>query len=167
MSTDNKSAAELAAEIKSEHKQAVDAVKAIAELGYQPNRAARNLRGKAILYADTVTRSMQAAIDETDRRRAKQLEYNAEHGIEPRSVSKPVMDVMEGARAEPGETRGRGKGRKVAEPVEDYANLTPSQLAARIKALEQQMYQHARDLEFEEAGRVRDQLHRLKEKALV
>ena len=130
-------------------------------------RAARNLRGKAILYADTVTRSMQAAIDETDRRRAKQLEYNAEHGIEPRSVSKPVMDVMEGARAEPGETRGRGKGRKVAEPVEDYANLTPSQLAARIKALEQQMYQHARDLEFEEAGRVRDQLHRLKEKALV
>jgi excinuclease ABC subunit B len=130
-------------------------------------RAARNLRGKAILYADTVTRSMQAAIDETDRRRAKQLEYNAEHGIEPRSVSKPVMDVMEGARAEPSETRGRGKSRKVAEAAEDYGSLTPSQLAARIKALEQQMYQHARDLEFEEAGRVRDQLHRLKEKALV
>ncbi len=130
-------------------------------------RAARNLRGKAILYADTVTRSMQAAIDETDRRRAKQLEYNAEHGIVPRSVSKPVMDVMEGARAEPAEARGRGKGRKVAEVAEDYANLSPAQLAARIKALEQQMYQHARDLEFEEAGRVRDQLHRLKEKALV
>jgi excinuclease ABC subunit B len=130
-------------------------------------RAARNLRGKAILYADTVTRSMQAAIDETDRRRAKQLEYNAEHGIVPRSVSKPVMDVMEGARAEPAEARGRSKGRKVAEAVEDYANLSPAQLAARIKALEQQMYQHARDLEFEEAGRVRDQLHRLKEKALV
>jgi excinuclease ABC subunit B len=130
-------------------------------------RAARNLRGKAILYADTVTRSMQAAIDETDRRRAKQLEYNAEHGIVPRSVSKPVMDVMEGARAEPSETRGRGKSRKVAEAAEDYGSLTPSQLAARIKALEQQMYQHARDLEFEEAGRVRDQLHRLKEKALV
>ena len=130
-------------------------------------RAARHLRGKAILYADKVTRSMQAAIDETDRRRAKQVEYNAEHGIVPRSVSKPVVDIMEGARAEPSEVRGRGKGRKVAEAREDYASLSPSQLAARIKALEQQMYQHARDLEFEDAARVRDQLHRLKEAALV
>ncbi len=126
-------------------------------------RAARNLRGKAILYADKVTRSMQAAIDETDRRRARQVEYNTEHGIVPKSVSKPIMDIMQGARAEPGEVRGRGgKARKVAEASEDYAALPPSQLAARIKALEQQMYQHARDLEFEDAARVRDQLQRLK-----
>jgi excinuclease ABC subunit B len=130
-------------------------------------RAARNLRGKAILYADKITRSMQAAIDETDRRRAKQVEYNAEHGIVPKSVSRPIMDVMEGARAEPGEVRGRGKGRKVAEAAENYAALSPAQLAARIKALEQQMHQHARDLEFEDAARVRDQLHRIKQAALV
>ena len=130
-------------------------------------RAARNLRGKAILYADTVTRSMRAALDETDRRREKQLEYNAQHGIVPQSVSKPIVDILEGARAEPGEVRGRGKARKVAEEAEDYRVLSPSQLAGRIKALEQKMYQHARDLEFEDAARARDQLRRLKEATLT
>jgi len=128
-------------------------------------RAARNLRGKAILYADRMTNSMQKAIDETDRRRAKQVEYNAEHGITPQSVQRAVMDVMEGAREAP-EARGRGKARRVAEPREDYAALSPAQAAARIKELEQQMYQHARDLEFEEAARIRDQLHRLREASL-
>ena len=128
-------------------------------------RAARNLRGKAILYADRMTNSMQKAIDETDRRRAKQVEYNAEHGITPQSVQRAVMDVMEGAREAP-EARGRGKARRVAEPREDYAALSPAQAAARIKELEQQMYQHARDLEFEEAARIRDQLHRLREATL-
>ena len=131
-------------------------------------RAARNVRGKAILYADKVTRSMQTAIDETDRRRAKQVEYNAEHGITPRSVSRPVMDIMEGARADPDaeKGKGRGKGRKAAEPATDYASMDPSQAAARIKALEQQMYKHARDLEFEEAASVRDQIRQIKEVAL-
>jgi excinuclease ABC subunit B len=130
-------------------------------------RAARNLRGKAILYADSVTKSMRAAIDETDRRRQKQVEYNAEHGITPASVVRAIMDVMEGARAEPGEVqRGRGRGRKVAEETEDYATLSPSQIASRIKALEQKMHQHARDLEFEDAARVRDQLRRLKDASL-
>jgi excinuclease ABC subunit B len=126
-------------------------------------RAARNVRGKAILYADRVTRSMQAAIDETDRRRARQVEYNAEHGITPKSVAKAVVDLFEGARPDPETVRGRGKGRKVAETAADYAALSPSQFAAKIKALEQQMYQHARDLEFEEAAAVRDQLRKLKD----
>jgi excinuclease ABC subunit B len=130
-------------------------------------RAARNLRGKAILYADRITNSMQRAIEETDRRRQKQVEYNAEHGITPQSVQRAVMDVMEGARAEPGVVKvGKGRGRRVAEVAEDYALLSPSQAAARAKELEQKMHQHARDLEFEEAARARDELRRLKEARL-
>jgi excinuclease ABC subunit B len=129
-------------------------------------RAARNLRGKAILYADSITRSMRAALDETDRRRNRQLEYNAEHGITPQSVQRAVRDVMEGARAEPGELKGRGKARRVAEPEQEYLRLSPAQQAARIQELEQKMHQHARDLEFEEAARVRDQIRKLREASL-
>ncbi|AOH34978.1 excinuclease ABC subunit UvrB [Luteimonas sp. JM171] len=132
-------------------------------------RAARNVRGKAILYADRVTDSMKRAIEETDRRRQKQIEYNEEHGITPKSVARAVMDIMEGARSEPAlEKRGKGgKGRKqVAEQAEDYASLPPAKLAARLEELEQRMFQHARDLEFEEAAQVRDQIRRLKEVTL-
>ncbi|MCC7248758.1 MAG: excinuclease ABC subunit UvrB [Lysobacter sp.] len=131
-------------------------------------RAARNVRGKAILYADVVTRSMQAALDETGRRREKQLEYNATHGIVPTSIVRQVMDVMEGARADvaPGDKKGRGQGGRVAEAREDYAALTPAQAAAKIASLEQAMYRHARDLEFEDAARVRDEIRRLKESSL-
>ena len=130
-------------------------------------RAARNLRGKAILYADKMTRSMQAAIDETGRRREKQLEYNVEHGITPKSVAKPIVDILEGARSDAGEAKaGRGK-RKVAEERAEYAVLDPAQAAVRIKALEQQMYQHARDLEFEDAARLRDEIRKLKEASLA
>ncbi len=129
-------------------------------------RAARNVRGKAILYADRITNSMQKALDETDRRRQKQLEHNAEHGIVPQSVVRAVADVMEGARVEPGELKGRGKARRVAEPEQEYLRMSPAQQAAKIKALEQQMHQHARDLEFEDAARVRDQIRRLREAAL-
>ncbi|MGN7830555.1 excinuclease ABC subunit UvrB [Pseudoxanthomonas sp. 22568] len=130
-------------------------------------RAARNLRGKAILYADKMTRSMQAAIDETSRRREKQLEYNVEHGITPKSVAKPIVDILEGARSDAGEAKaGRGK-RKVAEERAEYAVLDPAQAVARIKTLEQQMYQHARDLEFEDAARLRDEIRKLKEASLA
>ncbi|WP_066095042.1 excinuclease ABC subunit UvrB [Xanthomonas massiliensis] len=132
-------------------------------------RAARNVRGKAILYADRITRSMQAAIEETDRRRQKQVEYNAEHGIVPKSVARPINDVLEGAVSEAagGGKAGKGKSRRVAEPAEDYRMLDPAQLASRIKALEQEMYQHARDLEFEDAARIRDQLRQLRDAGLI
>ena len=131
-------------------------------------RAARNLRGKAILYADRVTDSMKRAIEETDRRRQKQVEYNAAHGITPQSVVRAVMDIMEGARDEPAAARAAaGKARRVADQAEDYAALDPAKLAGRLKALEQQMYQHARDLEFEEAARVRDEIRKIREATLA
>jgi excinuclease ABC subunit B len=131
-------------------------------------RAARNVRGKAILYADTITRSMRAALDETARRRERQLEHNATHGIVPTSIVRQVMDVMEGARgdAAPGDKRGRGRSQRVAEPAENYAALAPAQREARIAQLEQTMYQHARDLEFEAAAKVRDEIRRLREAGL-
>ena len=136
-------------------------------------RAARNLRGKAILYADKITNSMQAAIDETNRRREKQVEYNLEHGITPISVAKPIVDILEGARSEAANDGGqsgkggRGKARRVAEEAPDYASFSPAQIAARLKQLEQRMYQHARDLEFEDAARLRDEIHKLKDASLV
>ncbi|MEO5596413.1 MAG: helicase-related protein, partial [Lysobacteraceae bacterium] len=131
-------------------------------------RAARNLRGKAIMYADRITNSMQKAIDETDRRRARQVEFNLEHGITPQSIVRPVMDIMEGARADAANDKAaRGKGRKVAERSADYSTLTPSQLAEQLRRLEQRMYKHAQDLEFEDAARIRDEIHRVKAQQLV
>jgi excinuclease ABC subunit B len=130
-------------------------------------RAARNVRGKAILYADRITGSMQAAIEETDRRRQKQVDYNAAHGIVPTTIVRPVMDIMEGARAANNEERGRGKGKRVAEPPADYSGLDPQQASQKIKKLEQQMYKHAKDLEFEDAARIRDQIHLIRQQAFV
>ncbi len=137
-------------------------------------RAARNLRGKAILYADRVTDSMRRALEETDRRRQKQVEYNLAHGITPRSIVKAVTDVMEGAR-EPAAnevpatetTRGRKRAVGVAEPRVDYATLSPEQLGARLKKLEDQMFKHAQNLEFEEAARVRDEIRKIKAQGLL
>src|SRR3569623_604383 len=127
-------------------------------------RAARNLNGTAILYADRVTGSMQRASEETERRRNKQLAYNQAHGITPRGIKKAITDIMEGAH--PGAPDIARHYAKVAEETLEYAALTPDKLAQRIKKLEQQMYQHARDLEFEQAARVRDELQRLREHAL-
>ena len=128
-------------------------------------RAARNLRGKAILYADRITRSMQEAIDETTRRRDRQLAWNEEHGITPRSVVRSITDVMEGARDGAGQGRSSGKrgDQAVADDSADYATLPAAQLAAELRKLESRMYQHARDLEFEEAARLRDRMQRIKE----
>jgi len=124
-------------------------------------RAARNLHGKAILYADRVTGSMQRAMDETERRRAKQVHYNAEHGISPRSIQKAVADIMEGAYAGgPGNPRAYAK---VADEVVEYAKLSPQALAKKIHALEEQMHRYAQNLEFEEAAKVRDQIRRMQE----
>jgi len=122
-------------------------------------RAARNLSGKAILYADRITGSMRRAMDETDRRREKQQAFNKEHGITPVSIKKAVTDILEGALGP-----GRGPGRafdRVAEELVQYGRLTPKQLEQKVRQLEQQMYAHARDLEFEEAARVRDQIRHL------
>ena len=135
-------------------------------------RAARNVRGKAILYADSITKSMRRAIDETDRRRQKQVEYNTAHGIVPTTVVRPVVDIMEGARADMDASKAKkGKGakggRRVAEEVPDYAGMTPVQLAGQLKVLEQRMYQHAKDLEFEAAASVRDQLRQLREASIA
>ena len=131
-------------------------------------RAARNLHGKAILYAGKITGSMQRAIDETDRRRAKQVTHNETHGIVPRGVQKSVTDIMDGAH---GGGVGAGgvahkKHLKVAEDAAEYAALSPEKLLQKIKKLEQQMYKHARDLEFEEAGRMRDEIQQLRKYGL-
>jgi excinuclease ABC subunit B len=127
-------------------------------------RAARNVNGKAILYADQITRSMQHALDETERRRAKQLAFNETHGITPQTIRKNVTDVMEGARAE-GED-GKGSGGRAAEPRLVYEALTPEEIMKRIKKLEQAMFQHARELEFEDAARLRDEIEKLKKQEL-
>lgn len=123
-------------------------------------RAARNASGKAILYADHVTGSMKRAMGETERRRAKQIAYNEEHGIVPKTVKKSVTDILEGAY--PGGMKGMKKVGKVAEEMAEYHHLSPKEMGKKLDQLELQMYQHARDLEFEEAAAVRDQIAALK-----
>ena len=130
-------------------------------------RAARNLEGKAILYADKVTGSMQRAMDETERRRGLQVAHNEKHGITPKSIKKEVADIMEGAHAAVGHNK---RARKVAEDAASYsANAEQSyeNMAKEIKRLEDKMYQHARNLEFEEAANTRDILGKLREKSLA
>jgi excinuclease ABC subunit B len=124
-------------------------------------RAARNVNGKAILYADRMTGSMERAIGETERRRARQVAYNEAHGITPQTVRKAVADVMEGAYA--GHVPSARKYAKVAEEVVEYAGLSPEMLNQKLKKLEKQMYRHAQNLEFEEAARVRDQIRHIQE----
>ncbi|ABM18125.1 MULTISPECIES: excinuclease ABC subunit UvrB [Marinobacter] len=135
-------------------------------------RAARNVNGKAILYGDRITGSMQRAIDETERRRAKQMAHNEEHGITPIGLNKKIADIMEGAAG--GGGRGRRKaerpGQKAAEEAEDYrvkvGNRSPEDVLKEVAKLEDEMYKAAADLDFETAARLRDQISELKEAAL-
>ena len=122
-------------------------------------RAARNINGRAILYADNMTGSMRRAIDETDRRRKRQVEYNLEHGITPRGIQKSVMDIMEGARSEAPVPGSRKRGKQAAVP----ADLSPAGIVREIKRLEGEMFRKARNLEFEEAAGLRDEIERLKQ----
>ncbi len=134
-------------------------------------RAARNVNGKAILYGDRVTGSMQRALDETERRRAKQQAHNEEHGITPTGLNKKIADIMEGA---PGGGRGRRKaerpGQKAAEASEDYlvaaSKRSPQDLLKEVAGLEDEMYTAAADLDFEAAARLRDRISELKEAAI-
>lgn len=130
-------------------------------------RAARNLHGRAILYADKMTGSMQRAIDETERRRIKQVAFNEAHGIVPQGIKKDIRDILEGA-VVPGARSGKRKALKAAEEDARYdAGLrSPSEINKRIRQLEEKMMQLARDLEFEAAAQVRDEIQALRQRLL-
>lgn len=126
-------------------------------------RAARNFNGKAILYADQLTGSIERAIHETKRRRAKQHAYNLEHNITPTSVKKAVHDIMEGAYAD-NTVRGKLYPKfKITEEEKNYLKLSQEALSGKITQLENQMYEHAHNLEFEEAAQIRDLIHKLRQ----
>jgi len=129
-------------------------------------RAARNLGGRAILYGDKITGSMRRAIDETERRRARQIAFNEAHGIVPRGVKKDVQDILEGA-VVPG-ARSRKRVAKAAEESARYAAelRSPSEITKRIRQLEEKMFALARDLEFEAAAQLRDEIQALRERLL-
>ena len=125
-------------------------------------RAARNSKGKAMLYADRITDSMQRAIGETERRRAKQIAYNTAHGITPRTIVKQVRDLIDGVDSE--------KSSKAAQQQDMQRawaeDVSEKDLSKEIKKLEKQMLEHAKNLEFEQAARTRDQLAALRERVL-
>ncbi len=128
-------------------------------------RAARNLSGRAILYADRVTGSMERALEEMERRRAVQVTFNEVHGITPIGIQKAVPDIMEGAySSNTGKVRPT---RSVAEKNRQYAYLSTSELMDEVKRMEEQMYDHARDLEFEQAAVIRDQIEDIKARYLA
>jgi excinuclease ABC subunit B len=125
-------------------------------------RAARNSEGKAILYADRITDSMRKAMDETARRREKQIAFNAEHGITPTTIRKRIADVMEGAYANAKRNEKKGKGNKVAEEGADYRSMSPAQAVKTLKQLEEKMFALAKNLEFEKAAAMRDEIAKVR-----
>lgn len=131
-------------------------------------RAARNLNGKAILYADRITNSMQRAIDETERRRAKQQRYNEENGIVPQALNKKIGELLDIGQTANSKAKQKQKSHKVAELEAEYRLPTSAkEQQKQIKQLEQQMYKYAQDLEFEKAAAVRDQLQKLRESFIL
>jgi excinuclease ABC subunit B len=124
-------------------------------------RAARNIHGKAILYADKITQSITKALEETDRRRAKQLAHNEKMGITPVSASRNVTDILELPIPGAGGHYAYKPKAKVAEPRADYHALNPGEAAKMVKLLEEKMYACARELEFEEAARIRDEIKQI------
>ena len=133
-------------------------------------RAARNISGKAILYADSITKSMKKAMDETNRRREKQQEYNTKMGIEPQALKRNIKDIMELGDITKSKKQRASKTvplSKVAEPSQSYDVMTPQELDKEITKLEAQMYQHAQDLEFELAAEKRDQIDKLRQQFIA
>ena len=133
-------------------------------------RAARNIDGQVVMYADRVTDSMRFAISETNRRRKRQLEYNAEHGIDPQTIRKKVTDILEMVRlrdsgesgASSGSGRGRGRNRRSSAIFADLKGVPPDELGRLIQTLQEEMAEAAKDLRFEEAARIRDEVNELK-----
>jgi excinuclease ABC subunit B len=134
-------------------------------------RAARNVDGQVVMYADQVTDSMRRAISETNRRRKVQLEFNAAHGIDPQTIRKKVVDILEMVRAREGEEddvrpgRGRGRGRGRApkrSAVFDLEGVAPDDIGKLVQTLQDEMHDAAKDLRFEEAARLRDEIAELK-----
>ncbi len=126
-------------------------------------RAARNASGKAILYADKLTDSIKAAMRETQRRRDKQAAYNEAHGITPQTIRKRIADIMEGAYANVARNnKSKRVERKVAEAQADYHSMTPDQATKQLKKLQDKMFQHAKNLEFEQAAAIRDQMAQIR-----
>jgi excinuclease ABC subunit B len=132
-------------------------------------RAARNINGRAILYGDRITGSMKKAIDETERRREKQMEFNEKHGITPQGLNKKIIDIMEGAMLVPGKRRQSLS--KIAEQGSEYdvqlIARTPEELRNEITRLENEMYDAAKGLAFEKAASIRDQVSALKQRLLI
>ncbi|OOF51740.1 excinuclease ABC subunit B [Rodentibacter genomosp. 1] len=131
-------------------------------------RAARNLKGKAILYADSMTKSMEKAITETNRRREKQMKYNEEKGIIPQALNKKVGELLDIGQGVTNKGKGKSRTKTVAEPTALYnAPKNAKEYQQQVKKLEQQMYKFAQDLEFEKAAAIRDQLHQLREQFVM
>ena len=133
-------------------------------------RAARNLNGRAILYADAMTGSMERAITETQRRRDKQLTFNEANGVVPKGIEKSVRDILEGARRMPTKARGARDTKVTNDRIlfsQDVMSMSPAALSRKLAELENTMVEHAKNLDFEEAAAVRDQIAELKQIAFI
>ncbi|WJG08272.1 excinuclease ABC subunit UvrB [Aliiglaciecola sp. LCG003] len=129
-------------------------------------RAARNINGKAILYADRITGSMQRAMEETERRRNKQRQHNLDNGITPTQLNKPITDIMDVGDGNSIDVGGKVKLRKVAEATKKYQSMNATQLMSKIAELEKSMFVAARELEFEKAASIRDEIEVLREQSV-